>query len=185
MGRVVAMPPVVPPNARLSAVLCLLYPAQDDLKLLLIKRKEDRTAHSGQVSFPGGRYEPEDVSLQYTALREAQEEVGIAPQTVDILGALTSLYIPVSNFNVFPYVGFLPHRPAFTLSQQEVSYIIEPPLSALLHNDSKVTTNVSSPALPQLTHKVKAYQLTDGTIIWGATAMIISELEMLLKEVAQ
>jgi len=185
MGRVVAMPPVVPPNARLSAVLCLLYPVQDDLKLLLIKRKEDRTAHSGQVSFPGGRYEPEDISLQYTALREAQEEVGIAPQAVDVLGALTSLYIPVSNFNVFPYVGFLPHRPAFTLSQQEVSYIIEPPLCMLLQDDCKITTDVSSPAAPQLIRNVKAYQLTDGTIIWGATAMIISELEMLLKEVIQ
>jgi 8-oxo-dGTP pyrophosphatase MutT (NUDIX family) len=185
MGRVVAMPSVVPSGARLSAVLCLLYPEQDDLKVLLMKRKEDRTAHSGQVSFPGGRYEPEDISLQYTALREAQEEVGVMPDAVDVLGALSSLYIPVSNFNVFPYVGYLPHRPTFTLSQQEVSYIIEPPLSILLHDDCKIITDVSSPAVPQLIRKVKAYRLDDGTIIWGATAMIISELEMLVKEVAE
>lgn len=185
MGRVVAMPPAVPDNARLSAVLCLLYPEQDDLKVLLMKRKEDRTAHSGQVSFPGGRYEPEDISLQYTALREAKEEVGVEPDAVDVLGALSSLYIPVSNFNVFPYVGYLPQRPTFTLSQQEVSYIIEPPLSILLHDDRKIVTDVSSPAVPQLIRKVKAYRLDDGTIIWGATAMIISELEMLVKEVIE
>jgi 8-oxo-dGTP pyrophosphatase MutT (NUDIX family) len=185
MGRVVSMPHIVPENARPSAVLCLLYPNDDELQLLLMKRREDRTAHSGQVSFPGGRYEQEDNDLQTTALREAYEEVGIAPAHVDVLGALTSLYIPVSNFNVHPFVGYIPSKPQFVISEAEVSYTIETPLSNLLHNDRKITTDVSSPIMPGLIRQVKAYQLEDGTIIWGATAMIISELETIMKEYSE
>ncbi len=182
MGRVIAMPPQVPEHARLSAVLCLLYPENGRLYMLLMKRMEDRTAHSGQVSFPGGRFEPEDVTMQGTALREAQEEVGIDPAVVDVLGALTSLYIPVSNFNVFPFVGYLPERPALMPNAQEVSYTIDVPIGHLMHDGHKIIADVTSPAAPGITRKVKAYQLADNTIIWGATAMIISELETLLKE---
>lgn len=182
MGRVVSMPAKVPDNARPSAVLCLLFPMNDELHVLLMKRKEDRTAHSGQVSFPGGRYETTDADLKATALREAQEEVGIVSGDVDILGALTPLYIPVSNFNVYPYVGFTQTRPEYNLSQNEVSYTIEVSLSNLLHADRKTITDVVSPAVPGVLRKVKAYQLEDDTIIWGATAMILSELEVILEE---
>jgi 8-oxo-dGTP pyrophosphatase MutT (NUDIX family) len=182
MGRVIAHPVIVPENARLSAVLCLLYPWQHGLNILLMKRREDRTAHSAQVSFPGGRYEPEDITMQGTALREAHEEVGIDPSQPDVLGALTSLYIPVSNFNVFPFVAFLPERPDFNINDMEVAHIIETPLSHLLHDDRKIVTDVSSPAVPDLIRQVRAYRLDDGTIIWGATAMIISELETIIKE---
>jgi 8-oxo-dGTP pyrophosphatase MutT (NUDIX family) len=182
MGRVVASPPTVPDNARLSAVLCLLFPVDDRLHLLLMKRREDRTAHSGQVSFPGGRHEPEDPDLLTTALREAHEEVGIAPADVTVIGALTPLYIPVSNFNVFPYIGYMPSRPAYVLSDNEVSYTIEVPLDDLLHPERKIITDVYSPATPLKIKNVHAYNLQDGTIIWGATAMIISELEVALAE---
>lgn len=182
MGRVVSMPPKVPDNARPSAVLCLLYPHLDDLHVLLMKRKEDKGAHSAQVSFPGGRFEQSDLDLSTTALREANEEVGVDPEAVDLIGALTPLYIPVSNFQVFPYVGYMPQRPAFTPNPDEVSYIIETPLNDLLHDTRKTTTDVSSPVMPGLIRNVKAYRLDDGTIIWGATAMIISELEAVLKE---
>lgn len=182
MGRVVSMPAKVPDNARPSAVLCLLFPMNDELHVLLMKRKEDRTAHSGQVSFPGGRYETTDADLKATALREAQEEVGIVSGDVDILGALTPLYIPVSNFNVYPYVGYTQTRPEYNLSQNEVSYTIEVSLNNLLHADRKTITDVVSPAVPGVLRKVKAYQLEDDTIIWGATAMILSELEVILEE---
>ncbi len=182
MGRVVSMPAKVPDNARPSAVLCLLFPMNDELHVLLMKRREDRTAHSGQVSFPGGRYETTDADLKATALREAQEEVGIVSGDVDILGALTPLYIPVSNFNVYPYVGFTQTRPEYNLSQNEVSYTIEVSLNNLLHADRKTITDVVSPAVPGVLRKVKAYQLEDDTIIWGATAMILSELEVILEE---
>jgi 8-oxo-dGTP pyrophosphatase MutT (NUDIX family) len=182
MGRVVASPKTVPENARPSAVLCLIFPVNDELNLLLMKRREDRGAHSGQVSFPGGSYDITDADYRATALREAQEEVGITAAEVDILGALTSLYSPVSNFNVYPYVGYSKGRPLYNLSHSEVSYTIEVPLGSLLHTDRKIVTDVTSPAIPGLIRQVKAYKLEDGTIIWGATAMIISELEAILNE---
>jgi len=180
MGRVLSMPVKVPDNARPSAVLCLLFPADGALTMLLMKRREDRTAHSGQVSFPGGSYDATDADLKATALREANEEVGIMPADVDVIGALTPLYIPVSNFNVYPYVGFSAHRPAYNLSHNEVSYTIEVPLDNLLHPERKTIADVISPARPDLIRNVNAYKLEDGTIIWGATAMIISELEVIL-----
>jgi 8-oxo-dGTP pyrophosphatase MutT (NUDIX family) len=181
MGRVVGMPLVVPANARPSAVLCLLFPMNGELHVLLMKRREDKTAHSGQVSFPGGSYEPTDADMRATALREAQEEVGIPSADVDVLGALTPLYIPVSNFNVYPFVGYARQRPVYNLSHKEVSYTIEVPLRSLLHADRKIVTDVTSPVMPDLMRQVKAYKLEDGTIIWGATAMIISELEVVLE----
>ena len=183
-GRVIATPVQAPPTAKPSAVLCLLFPKNNELYVLLMKRIEDNTAHSGQVSFPGGSFEAQyDTNLRATALREAQEEVGIMPGQVEILGALTSLYIPVSNFNVYPYVGFTQQRPEYHLNHQEVSYTMEVPLNNLLHADRKTMAEVISPVTPDIIRKVNAYRLEDGTIIWGATAMIISELEVVLEEV--
>lgn len=184
MGRVVSMPLKVPDNARPSAVLCLLFPVDDELHILLMKRREDKTAHSGQVSFPGGKYETTDADLKATALREANEEIGIMSADVAILGALTPLYIPVSNFNVYPFVGYSSQRPAYNLSHTEVSYTIEVPLSNLLHAERKTVVDVTSPAMPGKIRNVKAYKLDDGTIIWGATAMIISELEVVLEDLS-
>lgn len=185
IGRVVSMPLTVPDNARPSAVLCLLFPLNDELHVLLMKRKEDGRAHSGQVSFPGGSYDTTDADLRATALREAQEEVGIMSGDVDILGALTPLYIPVSNFNVYPYVGYATSRPAYNLSHNEVSYTIEVSLSNLLHAERKMVTEIISPAMPNVKRKVNAYILEDGTIIWGATAMMISELEVIMESLLQ
>ena len=184
-GRVVTMPPTVPENAKPSAVLCLLFPMNDELHLLLMKRREDSTAHSGQVSFPGGRVELTDENYMFTALREANEEVGIQQHEVEVLGALTPLYIPVSNFNVFPYIAFTPQRPLYNLSQNEVSYTIEVPLASLLAPERKTITDVRSPASPQIIRNVNAYVLTDGTVIWGATAMIISELEVIVSNLVK
>ena len=182
MGRVRPMPMAVPANARPSAVLCLIFPLNGEPHILFMKRRDDNTPHSGQVSFPGGSYEQNDADYRATALREANEEVGIMAADVDILGALTSLYIPVSNFNVYPYVGFAAQRPAYNLSQAEVSYILEVPVSELFHPSRKEMTHVTSPAMPDVKLKVNAYVLQDSTIIWGATAMILSELEAVLRD---
>ena len=107
--------------------------------------------------------------------------MGIPATDVDVLGALTPLYIPVSNFNVFPFVGYVTKRPDYKLSANEVSYTIEVPLSSLLHAERKIVTDVTSPAIPDVIRQVKAYKLEDGTVIWGATAMIISELEVAME----
>lgn len=182
MGRVRPMPAAIPADARPSAVLCLIFPLGERLHCLLMKRKEDNTAHSGQVSFPGGKFETTDADYTATALREANEELGILSAEVDILGPLTSLYIPVSNFNVYPFLAFTNTRPAYSLSHQEVSYVLELPIHALFHNDRKAITHVTSPAMPGVTMKVNAYVLEDETIIWGATAMILAEIEAIIRE---
>lgn len=182
-ARVLPMPADIPADARMSAVLCLLYEIDKELHVLLMKRMADRTAHSGQVSFPGGRYEPEDVHLVNTALREANEEVGVQADAIEVLGALTPLYIPVSNFKVHPFVAYAAQRPSYQLSKNEVAYILELPLTYLFHQSRKTVTDVTSPAFPGVMRKVKAYVLQDETIIWGATAMVLSELEVLLKDI--
>ncbi|XZF13121.1 NUDIX hydrolase [Chitinophagaceae bacterium MMS25-I14] len=182
-GRVLPMPEEIPADARSSAVLALLFPKEDLLNLLLIQRSVDGGAHSGQISFPGGRYELSDSSLEYTALRETNEEVGVDTASVSVLGALSRIYIPVSNFNVFPYVGFTPQKPnPYTLSRDEVADVLEIPLVQLFDPAHKTTADVRPSSRPGMLLRVPAYQLPDGPMIWGATAMILSELETVFEE---
>lgn len=176
-GRVRPMPDAVPADARPSAVLALTFPKDDILHLLFMRRTEDGRAHSGQISFPGGRQEPFDADLRATALREAGEEVGILSADVTILGALTPLYIPVSNFMVYPFVGYSAQPPAYNPSLAEVAEILELPADDLFLPATKITTRVRPASVPGLELTVPAYSLPDGTFIWGATAMILSELE--------
>jgi hypothetical protein len=100
---------------------------------------------------------------------------------VEILGELTPLYIPVSNYNVYPFVGFAQQAPDYNLSKQEVAYTLEVSLDTLFHNDRKTIAEVVSPKFPDVVRKVNAYLLEDGTVIWGATAMILSELETIME----
>ena len=183
MGRVVAMPSSIPENAKLSAVMNLLFPIDGLLHIVLIRRTEDGKAHSGQVSFPGGRMDATDPDLQYTAMRELEEEVGVTSSSIQLLGALSPLYIPVSNFHVYPFVGFSQQQPVFQLSEQEVSKLLIVSLNDLFHNSRKTKASVTSPADPNFKRIVNAYQLNDGSIIWGATAMILAELETIFAEI--
>lgn len=180
VGRVRTMPATIPANARQSAVLCLLYYHANAPHVLLIEREADRSAHSKQIAFPGGRFEEEDGHLQHTAQREAHEEVGLHPSQYDILGPLTPLYIPVSNFNVAPYVAFSQQRPQLVANSDEVARLIEVPLPHLFAKERKVRTDVITPALNEPLRQVHAYALDEQTLIWGATAMILSELEQLV-----
>jgi 8-oxo-dGTP pyrophosphatase MutT (NUDIX family) len=181
-GRVLPMPEEIPENARDSAVLQLLFPKNGEPHVLFIRRTEDGRAHSGQISFPGGRYEQEDASFMITALREAEEEVGIIASEVEVLGALTPLYIPVSFFMVHPFVAWSGKRPDYLPSREEVSEILEIPLAHLFDDANKITTEVRPSSVPGLILKVPAYSLPDGSFIWGATAMMLSELEEVLKK---
>lgn len=184
-GRVLPMPDEIPVNARDSAVLQLIFLLNGEPHLLFIRRTEDGKAHSGQISFPGGRYEPEDASLMITALREAEEEVGIIAGEIEVLGALTPMYIPVSFFMVHPFVAWSDRRPDYLPSRDEVSEILEIPLAYLLSEATKITTQVRPSSVPGLVLDVPAYKLPDDTIIWGATAMMLSELEELLHEIGK
>lgn len=162
---------------RQGAVLLLLYPREGRLFLLLTRRSEHVLRHKGQISLPGGAREPGDASLWWTALREAAEEVAVAPEEVRYVGVLSPLYVAASHFEVHPFVGYAPERPNFAPSDYEVAALIEMPLHRILEEDAKreeVWVRDGSE------RRVPLYLWGDH-IIWGATAMILTELETLLR----
>ena len=183
MSRVKDMPGEIPKDAKPSAVLVVLFPIEGEWHILYIQRVKDGHAHSGQISFPGGKQEPDDADLRATALREAQEEVGIMSSHVEVIGRLTSLYIPVSNFNVYPFVAVAQYRPEYYIQQTEVEKIVELPVRELLNQELKSIVEVTSPIDKTFVRKVPAYMLPEGAILWGATAMITAELETILPDV--
>lgn len=171
-----------PATAKKSAVLLLFYPEASGVYFPLIKRPSYPGAHSGQVSFPGGKVEPDDPDLVYTALREAEEEIGIDPGKVEVLGRLTDLYIPKSNFLVSPVLGFLAEKPRFVPEKREVERIIPTALSIVGQAQIRQRTYVSIGAGRQVE---TPYFALDGEVVWGATAMILSELLQLLEQNTQ
>jgi 8-oxo-dGTP pyrophosphatase MutT (NUDIX family) len=167
-------------DMRQSAVLLLIYPWRDQLWVVLIRRSAGLRQHGGQVALPGGGREPQDASLWQTALREAAEEIGIAPSVVRHLGALTPLEVPVSNNLVHPFVGYSSRRPEFRLQADEVAGLVELPLEALLSSSEKAKEEWELPGRRAL---VPYYRYQDA-VIWGATAMILSELEAVVRALA-
>ena len=158
---------------RLGAVLALLFQKETTLYLLLTKRREDLNSHAGQISFPGGKHE-EAESFVDTALRETHEEVGILPTAVTILGQLTPLFIPPSGFEVHPFVGWYRNGPAptFTPNVYEVSELIETPLTHLLDPNTRQEEIWKLRGFPV---NVPFFQVGEHKV-WGATAMMLSEL---------
>ena len=163
---------------RKGGVLSLFYPYQEKLHLVFMKRTQDGKVHGGQVSFPGGKMEPTDRNIVNTALREAEEELGIPAHEVDIIGKLTQLYILPSNFMVYPSVGYLPYRPSFQPSEEEVATIIEAPLEDLLSQKKEI---IHIPVNEKLRIKAPAFKV-NGYVIWGATAMMLNELLKVVRE---
>ncbi|MGS4345009.1 NUDIX hydrolase [Myroides odoratus] len=165
-------------NPRASAVMMLLYPKALETHVLLIERATYKGVHSGQVGFPGGKYEQEDVDLLHTALRETQEEVGIVDKDIQIIQPYTKIYIPPSNFFVQPYLGISQKELSFIPDAHEVANIIELPLAILMEDQliQKVEMKTSYASWTE----VPAFVYKDYTI-WGATAMMLSELKETLK----
>ena len=166
------------PDAKVAAVMILLYPKQDTVYLALIKRPDYGGVHSGQVSFPGGKSEDSDTDYQFTALRETEEEIGVKASLIQVIGQLSNVYIPPSNFFVFPFVGLLDHSPQFLPDVNEVEYIIEVPVNLLLDPAIKSTVKINR---PEVSFDAPCY-LINGHTVWGATAIILSEFEFLLKQ---
>lgn len=154
-----------------SSVLIALYPLGDGLGTLLIKRTPDNTPHSGQISFPGGRQDPGDLTPVHTALREAREEIGLDADRIQVLGSLSPLYVAPSNFTIHPVVGYIAQPGGLTPSPEEAEYIIELPLHNLEDYMAHVDIEVRGYTLKQ----VPCFSHS-GHIIWGATAMILQEL---------
>lgn len=162
-------------------MLVLIYPHEGALWLPLVRRSATLRQHGGQLALPGGRREPADPSLWATAVRETAEEIGVDSQEIRCLGALTALEIPVSNNLVQPYVGYVDQRPCFRLQQSEVAGLLHLPLAALLDAESK---HVELWDLSGRRAQVPFYRYQDG-VIWGATAMILSEFEVVLRRAWQ
>jgi 8-oxo-dGTP pyrophosphatase MutT (NUDIX family) len=169
-----------PEDAKQSSVLILFYPMAGNIGLVLMLRPEYRGIHSGQISLPGGRYEETDESLIYTALREAKEEIGIDPGQVQIIGQLTEMYIPPSNFMVTPIVGYQATKPHFTADPKEVAEIIEIGVDDLLDDRNKQMKKMKLSL--GFSIKVPSFCINDH-IIWGATAMILNELKEIISEI--
>lgn len=164
-------------NPRLAGVLALFYPLANEPHLVLMKRNTYPGVHSGQISFPGGQKEDVDSNLIATALREADEEVGINQVDVEVVGALTEVYIPPSNFLVEPVVGVQHKRPTFKADETEVHSILEVPFSLFMRTENFKTSKVEARGY---TLEVPSYHI-HNEVVWGATAMMISELTHLFK----
>jgi len=163
----------------LSSVLCLLYPLENGKPgMVLIQRPEYEGAHSGQISFPGGRYEVGDPDMMHTALRETREEIGIDPSAISIIGKLTDLFIPPSNFIVFPYVGIAEKRPLFSPDPEEVAAIIEVEVASFFLDENCLDKTLT---LRDGYRIHTPCYVINGHIIWGATAMMIAEFLDLVK----
>ncbi len=158
-----------------SGVVILVYPGEDQKAYtVFIRRPVYKGVHSGQVAFPGGRYEESDANITETALREAQEEIGVDISLVEVAGHLTDLYIPPSNYIVTPVVGIMHQKPFFTPDKKEVDHIIEIPLHVLFDDryvDMMPVTMAGGACI-----NTPCY-LVDSHTIWGATAMILAEFQ--------
>lgn len=164
-------------DPKMSAVLLLLYEFNARPFIILIKRPDYRGIHGGQVSFPGGKMENIDNNLQDTAIRESQEEIGLLPDKLELLGCLTPLYIPPSNYWVYPFVGYCEQLPYLSPSHEEVEKIIKADLTILLDPRAVRKGRVKAAR----GRSIEApYFLIGGHVVWGATAMILKEFSFLL-----
>ncbi|WP_104734179.1 NUDIX hydrolase [Hanstruepera ponticola] len=167
-------------KAKHAGVMALFYPDDKRLtKLVLILRKTYKGVHSAQVGFPGGKLEPGDNSLMEAAVRETYEEIGVPRQEIHVLKQMTQVYIPPSNFFVQPYIGVVKRKPLFVKQDDEVEAIIEVALSDFIDESNVITERVSTSYKVDVV--VPAFKL-NGHVVWGATAMMLSEIKDLLKE---
>jgi len=165
------------PSHRLSSVLLLLFPGKDgNLNTLFIERPGGNSIHSGQIALPGGKVESFDDSPRHAALRETEEEIGVPAISIEIIGTLTSLYIPASNFLVIPHIGVMNSLPEFNPNPLEVTSIIELAVSDLLELQS-----LEKIFLTSYGNLYAPYFDIQGHSLWGATAMIVSEFREMIR----
>jgi 8-oxo-dGTP pyrophosphatase MutT (NUDIX family) len=167
-------------NPKNAAVMMLFYPKNGRTHLVLIVRNSYEGIHSAQIAFPGGKYEIEDLNFENTALRETYEEIGVSPDFMEIIKSFTHIYIPPSNFMVYPFMGICKEEITFIPDSNEVSKIIELPLSDFLDDTLIVTVNMSTSY--GINCVVPAFKIEEH-VVWGATAMMLSELKDVLKKV--
>ncbi len=166
-------------NPKVSGVMVLLYERNNLLNVVFTQRKKYEGVHSGQMSFPGGKKDEADPDIVETALRETEEEIGIAKNRIEVIGSLSELYIPPSNFLVFPTVGFAESISSFQPHENEVEKVVEIPLDFFLdRNNINYKTEIK--LFNEHIVQVPAY-IYNEHIIWGATAIMLSEFTFIIE----
>lgn len=159
-----------------SSILLLLFPDEGKLYTCLTRRNSNMKNHAGQVSFPGGKID-EGENPEYTAMRETQEEVGVSPADIRVLGRLSELYIPISGYSISPYVAWIDYKPKFVLNPDEADKLILFPIQDFIQKEKIKYTRVNT-----VTGVLEVpYYPFEDEIVWGATAMILSEFFELMK----
>lgn len=153
----------------------------DHLSLILIKRSEYDGKHSGQIAFPGGKMEASDPNLEYTARRECFEELGISNNCGILVRALTPVYIPVSNFEMTPFLFYHDTKPAITVNALEVVQVIELPILKLVHELPVINKDLVLAKNSLFQKSVPGFQFGEHWI-WGATALVLNQLKKCLME---
>lgn len=165
-------------NPRRAAVMALLYPNnKGELKMIFILRKTYEGVHSNQVGFPGGKIEKSDTDLLDAALRETKEEIGIDRSQIEVIKELTDVYIPPSNFLVKPFLGVVSTPFEYVIDDYEVEQIIEISMKDILNDEFKGEQSLTTSYAKGLLVPIFKF---DDTVIWGATAMMLSEIKDLL-----
>lgn len=168
-------------NPRQAGVMALFYPDDHgETTLVLMLRKTYKGVHSNQVGFPGGKVEEEDANIKETALRETEEETGVARGDITVMKKMTNIYIPPSNFWVQAFIGYVQEKPEFVPEEAEVESLIYVPFTEFLSEESLITTTLSTSYASEIT--VPAFEL-QGHVVWGATAMMLSEVKSLFNQV--
>lgn len=168
-------------NPKKAGVMALFYPHSDyETRLLLIERNRYPGVHSGQIGFPGGQSEPGDRDILDTALRESCEEVGTVKENIEVIRPASELYIPPSNFEVSPFIALYHKERPFKRQVSEVEAIIEVPIADFLDDRKLITKKLSTSYAREI--EVPAFHF-QGHIVWGATAMMLSEIRELLQKV--
>lgn len=169
-----------PEDHKKACVMGLIYPEGEELRMAFIERtfSHPDDKHGGQISFPGGKLEEEDDTYLIGALREVEEEIGIPPDQITVLGQLTELYVFASNFLVYPFLGYMNRTPKFVAQIEEVASIVSFPIEKLLQADIIDTKDLQ--VRDFLLKDVPYYKLNQH-ILWGATAMITSEIVELIR----
>jgi 8-oxo-dGTP pyrophosphatase MutT (NUDIX family) len=160
-------------SAKKACVLLLLFQKEGAWHTVLMERPETPYPHSKQISFPGGGLEDSDATLAAGALRETEEEFGIPRENISVVGHLSELYIPVSGYLVYPFVGYLKEAPSYTPDPKEVAEIIEVKVADLINPSLRKLTNIETPNGLKL--KEVPYFDLEGKVVWGATAMMLNE----------
>jgi 8-oxo-dGTP pyrophosphatase MutT (NUDIX family) len=167
--------------AKKSAVMILLFHEGEKLKVVFIRRSFYVGIHAGQMAFPGGRFEESDVTVEETAFREIEEEIGITRDKIELLGRISDIYVPPSNFLISVFVGYLSEKPFYTPDEREVAEVIEVDFEDFLKPENIAVKDFH---VPSVNHAVTApYYQTTHCDIWGASAMVVSELVDMLQNV--